>query len=89
MCGFMNLIGTAGIQWLGGCAMSVKPAEIRRLSVPELEERSVALRRQLFILRIQHSQRQLAKPAQIRQARRELARVLTVVAEKHRGGEKQ
>ncbi len=65
-----------------------KPVELRKLSMPELEEKSHSLRRHLFVLNVQHSQRQLAKPAQIRQARRDLARVLTIVAEKRRGGEK-
>lgn len=62
------------------------PVELRRLSLPELDEKIQTLRRQLFVMRVQHSQRQLAKTAQIRVARRELARVLTLTAEKHREG---
>ena len=65
-----------------------KPAELRRLSLPELEEKTNALRRQLFVLRVQHSQRQLAKPGQLREARKELARVMTLLGERHRAGEK-
>lgn len=63
-----------------------KPQELRRLSMPELEEKTRALRRQLFVLRVQHSQRQLAKPAQIREVRRERARVSAILGEKRRGG---
>ena len=65
-----------------------KPAELRRLSVPELEEKAQSLRRQLFVLRVQHSQRQLAKPAQIREARKDLARSMSILGEKHGAGEK-
>lgn len=59
-----------------------KVVELRRLSVPELEDKVRTLRRQVFVLRVQHSQRQLAKPAQLREARRELARVLTLIGER-------
>jgi len=65
-----------------------KPAELRRLSAPELEEKVQSLRRQLFVLRVRHSQRQLAKPAQIREARKDLARSMSILGEKHGAGEK-
>jgi len=61
-----------------------KPVEIRKLSVPEIEEKLEATQRQLFVLRVQHSQRQLAKTAQIREARREMARLATMLGEKRR-----
>jgi len=66
-----------------------EPVALRRLSLPELDEKVQTLRRQMFVLRIQHSQRQLAKHAQIRTTRRELARVLTLTAEKRREGVKE
>ena len=62
------------------------PVELRRLSLPELDEKIQALRRQLFVMRVQHSQRQLAKTAKIRETRRELARILTVTAAKRGEG---
>lgn len=62
------------------------PVELRRLSLPELDEKVQTLRHQLFVMRVQHSQRQLAKTARIREARRELARVMTVTAEKRQEG---
>ena len=61
-----------------------KPVELARMSLPELDQKAVALRSQLFKLRLQHAQRQLAKPDEIRTARRDLARVLTI-ATKLRG----
>jgi len=65
-----------------------KPAEIRKLSLPEIEEKVGAARRQLFVLRVQHGQRQLAKTSQMREARRELARLETLLGEKRRDGVK-
>ena len=65
-----------------------KPVELRKLSVPELEEKVQGLRRQLFVLRVRHSQRQLAKPAQIREARRDLARSMSILGELKRAGGK-
>ncbi len=61
-----------------------KPIELRRQSVAELEERVKTLKRQLFTFKVQHGQGQLAKPAQIRQARRDVARILTIISEKRR-----
>jgi large subunit ribosomal protein L29 len=59
-----------------------KPAELRRLSAAELVQKAEALRQQLFRLRLQHSQRSLSKTADLAATRRELARVLTIAAEK-------
>ena len=57
---------------------AIKPAELRKLSLPELEQKAADLRAQLFKLRLQKSQRQLAKTADLAVTRRDLARVLTV-----------
>lgn len=57
-----------------------KPAELARLAPAELAEKARALRQQVFMLRLQHAQRQLAKPSELRTARRELSRVLTLAA---------
>ena len=59
-----------------------KPQELERLSGPELDEKARTLRHELFGLRVQHGQRQLAKPATLRNTRRELARVLTIARAK-------
>jgi len=61
-----------------------KPIELRKLTVHELDEKAKVLRRQLFIFRTQHAGGQLAKTAQVKLARRELARVLTLAGEKRR-----
>ena len=56
--------------------------DLRDLSVEELQEREGGLSQQLFALRLQRETGQLESPAKMRQARRDLARVMTVQREK-------
>ena len=58
------------------------PADLRKLSDAELESRVRDMRDQVFDLRIKLATQQLEKNATIRQARRDLARALTVQAER-------
>ncbi len=61
----------------------MKASELRELTVDELGGRETELAQQLFNLRLQQvTQGQLDNPAKMRQARRDLARVLTVLREK-------
>ena len=60
--------------------MSVK--ELRELSSQELAAREAELRQELFNLRFQHATRQLENTARLSQARREMARVLTLLRER-------
>ncbi|MCG8459163.1 MAG: 50S ribosomal protein L29 [Holophagales bacterium] len=61
----------------------MKAAELRDLTVEELRDRESELAQQLFQLRLQKTtQGQLDNPAKIRGARRDLARVLTVLRER-------
>ncbi|NOY46523.1 50S ribosomal protein L29 [Deferrisoma camini] len=64
--------------------MSAK--ELRELSDAELRAREQELRQELFNLRFQHAMRQLENTARIRQVKREIARILTVLRER-RGAE--
>jgi large subunit ribosomal protein L29 len=48
----------------------------------EIRQRVVELREELFNLRFRNSMRQLDNPLKIREARREMARLLTVLREK-------
>ena len=57
-------------------------AEIRELSVDVLRDREKELDDQLFRLRIQKSMGQLEAPAKVREIRRDLARVKTILREK-------
>jgi len=60
----------------------MKPSDLRKLSDAELADRVREMRDQLFDLRIKHATQQLEKSAGLRQARRDLARALTVQAER-------
>jgi large subunit ribosomal protein L29 len=62
----------------------MKASEIRELDLSELRAREKDLDDQLFRLRIQKSMGQLEKPAKVREVRRDLARIKTVLREKSR-----
>jgi large subunit ribosomal protein L29 len=57
-------------------------SELRDLPVDDLRAREADLRDQLFRLRIQRSMGQLEAPGKVRDTRRDLARVKTVLREK-------
>ena len=57
-------------------------AKLRELSMEELAKKEVELRQEMFNLRFQHATLQLESTARIRQVRRSIARVLTVINEK-------
>ncbi len=60
----------------------MKASEIRELDVDELRTREKDLGDQLFRLRIQKSMGQLEAPARVRDVRKDLARIKTVLREK-------
>jgi large subunit ribosomal protein L29 len=62
--------------------MSTETSELRDLSVDELRIREHDLDDQLFRLRIQKSLGQLETPVKVRDVRRRLARVKTLLREK-------
>ncbi|BAZ81779.1 MAG: 50S ribosomal protein L29 [Sphaerospermopsis kisseleviana] len=61
-----------------------KISEARELSDEKLAEEIVAVKKQLFQLRLQKATRQLEKPHQFRHARHRLAQLLTVEGERKR-----
>ena len=60
----------------------MKAAEIRNMSATELEAKLVELKKDLFMLRMQHATNQLDNPVKISAVRRDIARVKTVLREK-------
>jgi large subunit ribosomal protein L29 len=62
----------------------MKAMEIRELTTDDLRARVNDLDDQLFRLRIQKSMGQLEAPAKVRQVRRDLARMKTILREKER-----
>ena len=61
-----------------------KISEARELSDQQLDEQILAVKKQLFQLRLQKATRQLDKPHQFRHARHRLAQLLTVEGERKR-----
>ncbi|HET9469072.1 MAG TPA: 50S ribosomal protein L29 [Vicinamibacterales bacterium] len=59
-------------------------AELRDLSVDDLQARAKELEDQLFRMRLQQSLGQLDAPLKLRFTRRDLARIKTVITEKQR-----
>ena len=60
----------------------MKANEIRNMSVSELEQKLVELKKDLFMLPMQHDTNHLDNPTKISAARRDIARVKTVLHEK-------
>ena len=60
----------------------MKPAEIRELSVAELNQKLTDLKAELFNLRFQHAINQLDNPLRLQVVRKDIARVKTVIREK-------
>lgn len=63
----------------------MKAADLREQTVEELRDREKDLAEKLFALRLQRVTGQLESPAKMRDARRDLARVLTVLREMELG----
>ena len=60
----------------------MKVAEIRELTTDDLRARVTELDDQLFRLRLQKSMGQLEAPAKVRDVRKDLARMKTILREK-------
>ena len=60
----------------------MKASEVRAMSVEQLNEKLVALKKDLFFLRMQHATNQLDNPRKIAETKRDIARVKTVIREK-------
>jgi large subunit ribosomal protein L29 len=61
-----------------------KPEAMRDMSPDEIRTRIGELREEIFNLRFRNSMKQLDNPLKIREGRRELARLMTVLSEKER-----
>ena len=59
----------------------MKAAEIRELSVAELNEKLSDLKAELFNLRFQHAINQLDNPTRMKAVKKDIARVKTVIRE--------
>ena len=61
----------------------MKASELRTKTSEELEAMLKDLKSELFNLRFQHAINQLENPHKIKETKKEIARVMTVIAEKN------
>lgn len=66
----------------------MKASEYRSKSDDELKDEIAELKQQLFKLRFQHATKQLENTAQLKEARRNLARAHTIIRERELGSDK-
>ena len=59
----------------------MKANEIRKMNAEQLNEKLTGLKKDLFMLRMQHATNQLDNPVKIREVKHDIARVKTVLAE--------
>ena len=64
----------------------MKAADIRAKTDDELGEQLDLLGKEMFNLRFQRANGQLENTARVRQARRDIARIKTILGERRRGG---
>ncbi len=60
----------------------MKPAELREMTAAELQEQLDKDRQELFNLRFRASAQQLENPRRLRQVRKNIARILTILSER-------
>ena len=60
----------------------MKAKELKNLSVEELVKKLEGLKKDLFMLRMQHATNQLDNPMQIAATKKDIARVKTIIREK-------
>ena len=60
----------------------MKASEIRELSPDEIEQKLVDLKQTLFNLRFQHESGQLENPQKVKQTKKDIARMKTVLQKK-------
>ena len=60
----------------------MKAKDIRNLSVEELNKKLEDLKKDLFMLRMQHATNQLDNPLQLAAVKKDIARVKTIIREK-------
>ncbi len=59
-----------------------KPSELRNMTADELKQEEANLRKELFNLRFQKVTGEIENPMRIKETRKDIARVLTVITEK-------
>ena len=65
----------------------MKINELRKLSDKELQDKVIESKKELFDLRLKQSTGSLEKPSKIRELRKNVARMQTILKERENGGE--
>ncbi len=63
----------------------MKPADLRTMTVDQLDDEVLKLKKERFNLRFQRATGQLENTARVRQVRRDIARIKTIAAQKRVG----
>ena len=69
------------MQYLRMVVNKMKANEIRKMSAAELEGKLAELKKDLFMLRMQHATNQLDNPLQIAVVKKDIARIKTIIRE--------
>ena len=60
----------------------MKATEIRKMSAEQLNEKLAGLKKDLFLLRMQHATNQLDNPMRLAAVKKDIARIKTIIREK-------
>ena len=63
----------------------MKPGDFRAMTVDQLDDEALKLKKERFNLRFQRATGQLENTARVRQVRRDIARIKTIAAQKRAG----
>jgi large subunit ribosomal protein L29 len=63
----------------------MKPGDLRTMTVDQLDDEALKLKKERFNLRFQRATGQLENTARVRQVRRDIARIKTIAAQKRAG----
>jgi large subunit ribosomal protein L29 len=63
----------------------MKPGDVRAMTVDQLDDEVLKLKKERFNLRFQRATGQLENTARVRQVRRDIARIKTIAAQKRAG----
>jgi large subunit ribosomal protein L29 len=66
----------------------MKPADIRAMTIDQIDDEVLKLKKEHFNLRFQRASGQLENTARVREVRRDIARLKTVAHSKHQGSAK-
>jgi large subunit ribosomal protein L29 len=65
----------------------MKATEFRQMTIDQLDDQLLALKKEQFNLRFQAASGQLENSARVRQVRRDIARIKTIARQKHAGAQ--